>query len=47
MTGVIVAVLIMGIAENVMKLLTIQAFCQYVVRRFILLIAVLLDYLRS
>lgn len=47
MTGVIVGVLIMGIAENVMNLLNIQAFYQYVVRGFILLIAVLLDNLRS
>jgi L-arabinose transport system permease protein len=47
MTGVIVGVLIMGIAENVMNLLNIQAFYQYVVRGLILLIAVLLDNLRS
>ncbi len=47
MTGVIVGVLIMGVAENVMNLLNIQAFYQYVVRGFILLIAVLLDNLRS
>jgi len=47
MTGVIVGVLIMGIAENVMNLLNIQAFYQYVVRGFILLLAVLLDNLRS
>jgi L-arabinose transport system permease protein len=47
MTGVIVGVLIMGIAENVMNLLNIQAFYQYVVRGFILLIAVLLDNMRS
>lgn len=47
MTGVIVGVLIMGIAENVMNLLNIQAFYQYVVRGVILLIAVLLDNLRS
>lgn len=46
MTGVIVGVLIMGIAENVMNLLNIQAFYQYVVRGVILLIAVLLDNLR-
>ncbi|WP_337268353.1 L-arabinose ABC transporter permease AraH [Oryzifoliimicrobium ureilyticus] len=46
MTGVIVGVLIMGIAENVMNLLNIQAFYQYVVRGIILLIAVLLDNLR-
>lgn len=47
MTGVIVGVLILGIAENVMNLLNIQAFYQYVVRGLILLIAVLLDNLRS
>lgn len=47
MLGVIVGVLIMGIAENVMNLLNIQAFYQYVVRGCILLVAVLLDNLRS
>ncbi|MFC5585336.1 L-arabinose ABC transporter permease AraH [Nitratireductor kimnyeongensis] len=47
MTGVIVGVMIMGIAENVMNLLNIQAFYQYVVRGFILLLAVLLDNMRS
>ena len=47
MTGVIVGVLIMGIAENVMNLLNIQAFYQYVVRGLILLLAVLLDNVRS
>ncbi len=47
MTGVIVGVLIMGIAENVMNLLNIQAFYQYVVRGIILLVAVLLDNMRS
>jgi L-arabinose transport system permease protein len=47
MSGVIVGVLIMGIAENVMNLLNIQAFYQYVVRGIILLVAVLLDNLRS
>ncbi|MGO8398799.1 L-arabinose ABC transporter permease AraH [Rhizobium ruizarguesonis] len=47
MSGVIVGVLIMGIAENVMNLLNIQAFYQYVIRGLILLIAVLLDNLRS
>jgi L-arabinose transport system permease protein len=46
-SGVIVGVLIMGIAENVMNLLNIQAFYQYVVRGLILLLAVLLDNLRS
>ncbi|MCQ8783070.1 L-arabinose ABC transporter permease AraH [Mangrovibrevibacter kandeliae] len=47
MSGVIVGVLILGIAENVMNLLNIQAFYQYVVRGLILLFAVLLDNLRS
>lgn len=47
MAGVVVGVLIMGIAENVMNLLNIQAFYQYVVRGLILLLAVLLDNLRS
>ncbi|WP_027997437.1 L-arabinose ABC transporter permease AraH [Sinorhizobium arboris] len=47
MTSVVVGVLIMGIAENVMNLLNIQAFYQNVVRGLILLIAVLLDNLRS
>jgi L-arabinose transport system permease protein len=47
MSGVVVGVLIMGIAENVMNLLNIQAFYQYLVRGLILLIAVLLDNLRS
>ena len=47
MSGVIVGVLILGVAENVMNLLNIQAFYQYVVRGVILLLAVLLDNLRS
>ncbi|MDO6732684.1 L-arabinose ABC transporter permease AraH [Marinovum sp. 2_MG-2023] len=47
MTGVIIGVMIMGIAENVMNLLNIQAFYQYVVRGVILLLAVLLDNLRT
>ncbi|WP_421850912.1 L-arabinose ABC transporter permease AraH [Marinomonas sp.] len=46
MTGVIIGVLILGIAENVMNLMNIQAFYQYVVRGTILLFAVLLDNLR-
>ena len=45
--GVIVGVMIMGIAENVMNLLNIPAFYQYIVRGVILLLAVLLDNLRS
>ncbi|RUW96285.1 L-arabinose ABC transporter permease AraH, partial [Mesorhizobium sp. M8A.F.Ca.ET.059.01.1.1] len=47
MSGVIVGVLIMGIAENAMNLLNIPAFYQYIVRGVILLLAVLLDNLRS
>ena len=47
MTGVIVGVLILGIAENAMNLLNIQAFYQYLVRGLILLLAVLLDNVRS
>lgn len=46
MSGVIVGVLILGMAENVMNLLNIQAFYQYLVRGLILLAAVLLDNLR-
>ena len=46
-TGVIVGVLILGIAENAMNLLNIQAFYQYLVRGVILLLAVLLDNIRS
>lgn len=45
--GVIVGVMIMGIAENAMNLLNIPAFYQYIVRGVILLLAVLLDNLRS
>ncbi|MBN9250093.1 MAG: L-arabinose ABC transporter permease AraH [Mesorhizobium sp.] len=47
MAGVIVGVMIMGIAENVMNLLNIPAFYQYIVRGVILLLAVLLYNLRS
>lgn len=47
MSGVIVGVMIMGIAENAMNLLNIPAFYQYIVRGVILLLAVLLDNLRS
>ncbi|PND31683.1 L-arabinose ABC transporter permease AraH [Achromobacter pulmonis] len=47
MTGVIVGVMIMGIAENAMNLLNIPAFYQYIVRGVILLLAVFLDNLRS
>ncbi|WP_394155852.1 L-arabinose ABC transporter permease AraH [Loktanella salsilacus] len=47
MTGVMIGVMIMGIAENAMNLLNIPAFYQYIVRGMILLLAVLLDNLRS
>lgn len=47
MMGVVVGVMIMGIAENAMNLLNIPAFYQYIVRGVILLLAVLLDNLRS
>lgn len=46
-SGVIVGVLIAGIAENAMGLLNIPAFYQYPIRGVILLLAVLLDNLRS
>lgn len=46
-TGVIVGVMIMGITENAMNLLNIPAFYQYIVRGVILMLAVLLDNLRS
>ncbi len=47
MSGVIVGVLIMGIAQNVANLLNIPAFHQYLVLGSILLIAVTLDNIRS
>ncbi len=47
MTGVVMGVLIMGIAENAMNLLNIQAFWQYVASGAILLAAVLLDRLKQ
>ena len=47
MTGVAIGVLIMGTAENVMNLLNVSAFYQYLVRGTILLIAVLVDQLRN
>ena len=46
-SGVLIGVLIMGTAENVMNLLNIDAFYQYVVRGAILLGAVLVDQLRN
>jgi L-arabinose transport system permease protein len=45
--GVIVGVFILGTAENVMSLLNIDAFYQYLVRGAILLIAVLVDQQRT
>jgi L-arabinose transport system permease protein len=46
-SGVLIGVLIMGTAENVMNLMNIDAFYQYVVRGAILLGAVLVDQLRN
>jgi L-arabinose transport system permease protein len=46
-SGVAIGVLIMGTAENVMNLLNVSAFYQYLVRGAILLIAVLVDQLRN
>lgn len=46
-TGVLVGVLIMGTVENVMNLLDVDAFYQYLMRGFILLAAVLLDQLKN
>jgi L-arabinose transport system permease protein len=45
--GVLVGVLIMGTVENVMNLLDVDAFYQYLVRGVILLAAVLLDQLKT
>ncbi|MFG6412901.1 L-arabinose ABC transporter permease AraH [Roseateles sp. DC23W] len=45
--GVVIGVLIMGTVENVMNLLNVDAFYQYLVRGLILLAAVLLDQLKS
>jgi L-arabinose transport system permease protein len=45
--GVLVGVLIMGTVENVMNLLDVDAFYQYLVRGAILLAAVLLDQLKT
>lgn len=42
-SGVAIGVLITGTAENVMNLLNIDAFYQYLVRGTILLLAVLID----
>ncbi|CCD36670.1 L-arabinose transport system permease protein (TC 3.A.1.2.2) [Candidatus Paraburkholderia kirkii UZHbot1] len=46
-SGVVIRVLIMGTVENVMNLLNIDAFYQYLVRGAILLAAVLLDQLKN
>jgi L-arabinose transport system permease protein len=46
-SGVIVGVFILGTAENVMNLLNIDAFYQYLVRGAILLAAVLVDQQRT
>jgi L-arabinose transport system permease protein len=45
--GVLVGVLVMGTLENVMNLLDIDAFYQYLMRGVILLLAVLLDQLKT
>jgi len=45
--GVLIGVLIMGTVDNVMNLLNVDAFYQYLVRGVILLVAVLLDQLKS
>nr|WP_229482982.1 L-arabinose ABC transporter permease AraH [Massilia horti] len=45
--GVLIGVLIMGTVENVMNLLDVDAFYQYLVRGVILLAAVLLDQLKT
>lgn len=45
--GVLIGVLIMGTVENVMNLLNVDAFYQYLMRGIILLVAVLLDQLKT
>jgi len=45
--GVIVGVFILGTVQNAMNLLNIDAFYQYVVRGLILLIAVLMDQIKT
>ncbi len=45
--GVLIGVMIMGTVENVMNLLDVDAFYQYLMRGVILLIAVLLDQLKA
>jgi L-arabinose transport system permease protein len=46
-SGVVIGVLIMGTVENVMNLMNIDAFYQYLVRGAILLAAVMLDQLKN
>jgi L-arabinose transport system permease protein len=45
--GVLIGVLIMGTVENVMNLLDVDAFYQYLMRGVILLAAVLFDQLKT
>ncbi|MDI4635657.1 L-arabinose ABC transporter permease AraH [Pelomonas sp. V22] len=45
--GVVIGVLIMGTVENVMNLMNVDAFYQYLMRGIILLAAVLLDQLKT
>ena len=45
--GVLVGVLIMGTVEDVMNLMDVDAFYQYLMRGLILLVAVLLDQLKT
>ena len=45
--GVLIGVLIMGTVENVMNLMNVDAFYQYLMRGIILLAAVLLDQLKT
>ncbi len=47
MSGVIVGVLIMGMVSNVLNLLNVPTFYQYLARGSILLIAILLDKLKQ
>ena len=47
LASLVIGVLIMGTVENVMNLLNIDAFYQYLVRGAILLAAVLLDQLKN
>jgi L-arabinose transport system permease protein len=47
MLGTVVGVLIMGTVQNVLNLLNIPTFYQYVVRGTVLLLAVLFDQLKQ